>query len=127
MFFVVKGPPVPKARARVVTMGSKTHAVTPARTAQYEALVRMHALSARQKEPAWRLDAPGYAVEIDVHRSARRGDLDNFAKAILDACNGVLWVDDRFVMLLHAEIFECSRGQEHVYVSVEPRGRSEAR
>lgn len=29
-----------------------------------------------------------------------RGDVDNYAKAILDACNGVVWEDDDSILLL---------------------------
>lgn len=30
------------------------------------------------------------------------GDIDNLAKAVLDACNGVVWTDDRLITELHA-------------------------
>lgn len=30
------------------------------------------------------------------------GDIDNLAKAVLDACNGVLWIDDSQITELHA-------------------------
>ena len=30
------------------------------------------------------------------------GDIDNLAKAVLDACNGVVWSDDRLITELHA-------------------------
>jgi crossover junction endodeoxyribonuclease RusA len=33
-------------------------------------------------------------VSAVVYRPARRGDLDNTAKCLLDACNGCLWLDD---------------------------------
>ena len=29
------------------------------------------------------------------------GDVDNLAKAVLDACNGVLWLDDSQIIELH--------------------------
>lgn len=29
-----------------------------------------------------------------------RGDVDNYAKAILDACNGIVWEDDDSILLL---------------------------
>ena len=29
------------------------------------------------------------------------GDIDNLAKAVLDACNGVIWSDDRLITELH--------------------------
>ena len=48
-------------------------------------------------------------VKIKVYRkfktstNARYGDIDNIAKSILDACNGILWVDDRQVVSLEIE------------------------
>lgn len=40
-------------------------------------------------------------VSIRVFRPARRGDLDNTAKAILDALKGVAWNDDSQIVELH--------------------------
>lgn len=93
--FVVPGPPVPKARARVVN----GHAFTPKRTADYEKHVQKCAMAALSRV-AWRTDAPAYALRVVVHRAARRGDLDNFIKACSDALNGVAWVDDARVLEL---------------------------
>lgn len=39
------------------------------------------------------------AVSIVFHTN--RGDLDNLAKVILDAGNGIVWADDRQVVELH--------------------------
>ena len=39
-------------------------------------------------------------VCIDIHTPTSQGhkcDIDNLAKAVLDACNGVLWPDDRWI------------------------------
>lgn len=30
------------------------------------------------------------------------GDIDNLAKAVLDAANGVIWTDDKLIIELHA-------------------------
>ena len=50
-------------------------------------------------------------VEIKVYRRKTKfkdgltdnqfGDVDNLAKGILDACNGILWEDDRQITDLH--------------------------
>lgn len=41
-------------------------------------------------------------VEIDIYlKGQRAGDVDNYAKSILDGCNGLIWVDDRQVVELH--------------------------
>lgn len=52
-------------------------------------------------------------VEVKIYRpkskfkkgvsSRRFGDVDNLAKGILDACNGVLWKDDSQIVELHIE------------------------
>ena len=41
----------------------------------------------------------GVAIEL-VARKRPRGDMDNLAGAVLDAGNGVLWVDDRQIAAL---------------------------
>lgn len=100
--FVVPGSPVPKARARVVlTPRGKARAFTPAKTVDYERTVATYALVARQRCAAWPLGGL-YAVTIEVRRIQQRGDLDNIIKSALDACNGVLWVDDAQVVEIHA-------------------------
>ena len=40
-------------------------------------------------------------VSIHAFRPQRRGDLDNTAKAILDALNGIAWEDDSQIIELH--------------------------
>jgi Holliday junction resolvase RusA-like endonuclease len=109
---------VPKARARVISRAGKTRAVTPTKTLQWEAHARLMALAARSREPGWRTDALSYGVQIEIRRSVRRGDVDNFAKACLDACNGIVWVDDARVTRLSVEIFEVLKGDEAVLIRV---------
>jgi Holliday junction resolvase RusA-like endonuclease len=123
--FVVHGPPVPKARARVVRSGSptepKTRSFTPIKSADYEAHVGMIALAARTKVPKW----PGLnrgvrlGLAVRVYRSREQGDLDNFMKSALDACNGVLWADDWQVRRFGECFVESvTKGQERLEVDV---------
>ena len=42
------------------------------------------------------------AVRLDIYRAIRRGDLDNFAKIVLDALCGVAYQDDDQIVELHA-------------------------
>lgn len=100
--FVVPGTPIPKARPRVY--GKRT--ITDPRTVAYEALVRMHALKARQLAKrsgiAWPLNAE-YRVSIRFFvPDKRRRDVDNLLKSVLDACNAVLWDDDSQVSHIEA-------------------------
>jgi Holliday junction resolvase RusA-like endonuclease len=39
-------------------------------------------------------------INFDL-KDKRRVDLDNLSKAILDACNGIVWVDDKQIIDLH--------------------------
>lgn len=43
---------------------------------------------------------------IRVYRPQRRGDLDNTMKAILDSLSGLLYVDDKQVIEIHAKRFD---------------------
>ena len=40
-------------------------------------------------------------VTLTWYRAAKRGDLDNRAKATLDVLNGILWADDAQVVEIH--------------------------
>jgi Holliday junction resolvase RusA-like endonuclease len=93
---------------------------TPDRTAAYEAHVKLHALAARCKTTRWPWQdkAVIFGITIVVHRSAARGDWDNFAKAITDACNGTLWADDRQIRWATVSVNECEKTQERVHVDV---------
>lgn len=94
--FVVNGPPVPKARARVVN----GHAYTPPKTRAYERLVAT--VASLHVRAGWRRDAK-YALFVQAFfADRRRADLDNVVKAIADACNGIVWHDDSQVYELHA-------------------------
>ena len=112
--FTILGDPVGKQRPRIGKQG----AYTPKKTRDYEKRVR------------WCFqDAGGYllhgAIEIRITayypipksepkymkremlagivRPTKRPDLDNIAKIILDALNGVAYKDDAQVVLVHAE------------------------
>jgi Holliday junction resolvase RusA-like endonuclease len=123
--FTVHGPPVPKARARVVSSGEganrKTRSFTPGKTAAYESLVSMRALEARSKTRQWPWQDKDarFGITISVYRSAERGDLDNFEKSIWDGCNKVIWHDDRQVIRRgEGGVFRCPKGFERVEVRI---------
>ena len=91
--FTVPGNPVPKARPRVtMKAGQKPRAYTPKRTKFWESQVQDAAKAAMQgRNP---LEGP-LGVELWLYRSdKRRVDADNMEKAILDACNKIVWLDD---------------------------------
>jgi len=100
--FTVPGPPVPKARPRVTVTGRGTF--TPKKTKDYQELVAMAAMVAYKKstEPfPWPLDA-GYRVDcVFYFKGIPTKDLDNLAKSIFDALEGVLYTNDRQIMEAH--------------------------
>lgn len=104
--FWVDGVPVPKARARTVrTKSGKPVSFTPPRTARWERLVGLVAQAACSAV-RWRPEPGSYAVTLVVHRARRSGDADNFAKAACDACNGIVWPDDRMVRRVSVEVVD---------------------
>lgn len=112
--FTVPGECVGKQRPRVYrTATGGTHAMTPEKTVSYETLVK------------WALtNTEGFKMltgEIEAHitvymqmaksmskkdkklveegkkNPTKRPDIDNLAKSILDACNGIAYKDDAYV------------------------------
>ena len=91
----VNGNPIPKGRPKFYN----GHAVTPEKTRDYEALVRQAAGICWQGDPT----TEPVRVELLFWRGdKRRADIDNLAKAILDALNGVVWEDDGQIIKLVA-------------------------
>ncbi len=111
----IPGPPVGKGRPKFARRGAFVQTYTPEKTANYEALVKMAAQEAMAGMPP--LDGP---VSIDLwlginppaswpNKKAMaalagqtapitKPDLDNTLKGIMDACNGIVWLDDKQVV-----------------------------
>lgn len=115
--FIVPGPPVAKGRARSFVLNGHVRHHTPEKTVRYESTVALMASAAMRGRPL--IDGPmrvtlHVAMQIPASWSNRktqqardgtirptgRPDLDNVAKAICDACNGVVWRDDSAVVEL---------------------------
>ena len=95
--FVVPGPVVPWQRA--ASVGARRF--TPAKQRAYQASVKMHALAARPRGPWLPSKHARYRVDVEAYLpDERRRDLDNVAKTILDALNGVLYLDDSQITTL---------------------------
>ena len=92
----VPGEPVGKARPRVTRRGT----YTPQATRDAEARVRA-AVQGALGDPA---PHPGpWTLVLRFHRVHRhQRDVDNLAKLVMDALNGVLWEDDHQVLHLDA-------------------------
>lgn len=121
--FIVPGVPVGKGRPRVCVRGNRAHAFTPAKTRAFEELVAdAAALAMRAAGLVTVFGGPvrvrivaGMPVPASWSKARRREalagesfpvskpDIDNIAKAIIDACNGVVIADDSRVQGILAE------------------------
>jgi Holliday junction resolvase RusA-like endonuclease len=119
--FVVAGHPVPKGRPR--SAGGRWY--TPKSTAEYERRVKGAAWAAlvlagfARYGSAWPKGARFRLELMIVPGNARRFDLDNVAKAVCDALNGIAWDDDSQVWTLVIRRGEIDRTSPRVEVKVE--------
>lgn len=127
--FEIGGDPVPKARPRMTKTG---HVYTPAKSRAWEIAVRVIAV----EQLATIITEPCTgALRIDLCFYLRRGktvkrehpsvkpDLDNLAKSVLDALNGVLYVDDaQIVELFVRKRYQTRTMDPGVFVFVHSRG-----
>ncbi|WP_343518112.1 RusA family crossover junction endodeoxyribonuclease [Sphingomonas sp.] len=107
----VPGAPVAKGRPRISTRGGFARAYTPAKTARYEDLVRIAAcdrmngnspvqgqvtlcVTAYVPIPKSMPKRDREAAVEGLKHPVTRPDADNYAKAALDGCNGILFKDD---------------------------------
>ena len=114
--FTVPGRPVPMARPRVTSRGT----YTPKRCRNYKTAVALAAKTAMKgKKPltgavmvdlkiafavpkSWSKAKQKAALGLESRPISRNsGDADNHAKAIMDACTGIVWEDDSQVVNLH--------------------------
>ena len=115
----VPGVVVAKGRPRITTVGGHARAFTPAKTRNYESLIRVEAgkiMEGRQLLDGALLvrvnvyvpiplaiskSKPKLAMAITGEmRPITRPDVDNYIKGGLDALNGIAWRDDSQVVQL---------------------------
>ncbi len=111
--FTVPGIPVAKGRPRFSMKDGFPRTYTPANTLSYEAHVKVEGIAANCKP----IDRPLKAIieawfpfpkskdalkkiESNLGQCTKKPDVDNLAKAILDALNGVAYADDSQVYSL---------------------------
>jgi crossover junction endodeoxyribonuclease RusA len=87
--------PVPPSANRY-WMIARNRLVTTPEAKDYKQLV---ALMLKNKYEPMRCPI---AVNVTVFRPAKRGDLDNYLKVMLDALQGILYVDDKQITEIHA-------------------------
>lgn len=111
----IPGTPVGKGRPRFARRGAFVKTYSPEKTQNYEALVKMAAGEAMEgltplqgavkielllyvTPPAsWSNKKAMSALAGDIYPTTKP-DLDNTLKGILDACNGIVWGDDKQVV-----------------------------
>ena len=112
--FVVPGTPVGKGRPKFARRGNFVTAYTPEKTASYENLVKVKAEEAMVGQSL--IDGPVSVVIVMLvtppaswsqkkQREALAGvilptskpDMDNVIKGLFDACNEIVWKDDKQV------------------------------
>lgn len=99
------GAPVPKGRPRVTRGGRHTY--TPERTARAERDLRV---LIGERYPGLSLDPLGrFGVWLGFWTTNGHSDVDNLSKLILDACNGLIWLDDSQVDYLSARVYRLPR------------------
>ena len=118
--FEILGEPMPQPRARLTTIGGHPRAYDPASAREYKGMVSVIAKAALRGEPrcesgpvfldlmfgmpvpaSWSSRKRANAI-AGLTRPSVRPDIDNLAKAILDALNGVLFKDDGQVVEMKA-------------------------
>ncbi len=128
IYFEVLGKPVGKQRPRTVRnkYSGKVHTFTPDKTKSYEAEVaKAYMKSASRNQFAVKFDsAVGVSIFVFVKCPKKqtyssptvKPDIDNIAKTILDALNGVAYEDDKQVTYL--SISKIYGNEDIVFVSV---------
>ena len=115
--FTIPGPAVGKGRPRAFRMNAGIRMHTPEKTAKYESLVAMVASEAMkingyspikgavsvdllvvaQVPASWSQKKQQMAISGDV-RPTTKPDADNVLKAVADACNGIVFDDDKQIV-----------------------------
>lgn len=113
--FTVEGKPLGKQRARTDARGRRPR--TPDATRQAEARIGWAARNAIPR--GWPMDAR-YRLVVRFFGAHGNTDSSNVLKLVEDACNGVLYLDDRQVDDTRA--IRCHGGEPRVEVEVEVLG-----
>jgi Holliday junction resolvase RusA-like endonuclease len=108
--FKVHGNPVAQGRGRIVKRGAHYGIKDPEKSREYKDTLRLLAHAHRICPLPTGPLGLSLVFEIMRPKSVKKGskwrdktpDLDNLCKGVLDAFNGLLWADDKQVVVLHA-------------------------
>ena len=134
LLFNVEITPVAKGRARYARRGNFVSTYTPKKTKDYETVIREQAILFMKEEKP--LETPvSVSIEfsmpmpkstpkklLEAHlngsiRHTKKPDLDNLAKAVLDAMNGVVFLDDSQIVKLTLSKRYSKLGNIQIFVS----------
>ena len=136
--FFVPGPPQGKARARTVQRNGVTRSFTPEKTVLYENLIKgcfleeygragtMFAdwepvsiqIIAQYVIPKRATRKEAAAMAVDDILPTKKPDVDNIAKAVADALNGIAYKDDAQVTDLSVKKRYAAGGEEGLLVTL---------
>ena len=106
--FTISGTAVPKARPRAAKIGNRAVMYTPAKTRQFENYVKLVAAQHAPEE----LLTSALGVQLDfflerpkslplkIRYHTKKPDIDNLCKSVLDALEGIIYVNDAQVICL---------------------------
>ena len=109
--FTIDTEALPQPRPRF----SKGRAYQPARIVEYKKKIKQAALAAMNGRPP--LSTPLKMIMKLGRSTRRRVDVDNLSKAIMDAVNGICYVDDCLVFSLYCTKYFTATPQ--IEVSIE--------
>lgn len=99
--------PIAKGRPRFSTRGSFARAYTPKRTKDFESLIQEIAQYSWKGEPETGLLGIKLEFFLPIKQKklwdqphGKKPDVDNLCKGVLDALNGICWVDDGQIAML---------------------------
>lgn len=120
---VVPGAPVAQGRGRAVRRGDGVRVIDPEKSASWKALASYYMGRAMRDAGIPAPFARALSVHVDAYfprpKSLGDGpiawrpskpDVDNLAKACLDAGNGTVWLDDSQVVKVSAQKFYAASG-----------------
>lgn len=124
MKLIIYGEPVPQGRPKFARIGNHVHAYDPEKSKAYKQLVRFWVTQELKKQDTFKPFKNAICVVLtfymgipvswaktkriranmgEIKPIVRNGDIDNLSKSVLDACNGLLWVDDCIITDLTAK------------------------
>jgi Holliday junction resolvase RusA-like endonuclease len=80
-------------------------------------LYKANVLESLQSENITALDGT-ISVSMDVYRKRKAGDLDGYAKILLDSMQGICYANDKQIVELHARRFD-DKHHPRVHVTIE--------